>query len=122
MESPRHAGAEWPAARLSSRLKPPARAINATATTHTMTASVSSQPRMSCHAGRVNRKKLSGRPKMGSVMLPVACGANQKRASVGHSCIIAVPERTAAASEPTMPTMRSTGSMERFTGCPPRMI
>ncbi len=29
-------------------------------------ASVSSQPEMSCHAGRVKRKKFSGRPKIGS--------------------------------------------------------
>ena len=55
-------------------------------------------------------------------MLPEACGAYQKSARVGHSAIIAVPVRAAATSEPTMPTMRSTGSMERFTGCPPRMI
>ena len=87
-----------------------------------MTARVSSQPRRSCHAGRVKRKKLSGRPKIGSMMLPAACGAYQKRARVGHSCIIAVPVSNATASEPKNPTMRSTGSMERLTGCPPRMI
>ena len=40
--------------------------IKKTASTQTITASVSSQPAMSCHAGRVNRKKFSGLPKIGS--------------------------------------------------------
>ena len=64
MESPRQGAVAWPPRRLS-RLKPPAMAINTTATTQRMTASVSSQPRMSCHAGRVKRKKLSGRAEDG---------------------------------------------------------
>ena len=72
MESPRQGAEAWLTVYLPSALKPPARAINTTATTHTMTASVSSQPSRSCHAGRVKRKKFSGRPKMGSLMLPDA--------------------------------------------------
>src|SRR5271156_5580444 len=64
-----------------------------------MTDSVSSQPTMRCHAGRANRKKLSGLPKIGSAALLTARGAYQNSASVGHSSIIAAPVTPAITSE-----------------------
>ncbi len=54
---------------------------------------------MSCHAGRVNRKKFSGLPKIGSTTPPVVRGAYQKSASVGHSTIMPAPVAAAMARE-----------------------
>jgi hypothetical protein len=54
---------------------------------------------MSCHAGRVNRKKFSGLPKIGSTTPPVVRGAYQKSASVGHSAIMPAPVAAAMTSE-----------------------
>src|SRR5438132_1137588 len=56
-----------------------------TASAQVITASVSSQPLMSCHAGRVNRKKFSALPKIGSTTPPVVRAAYQKSASGGDA-------------------------------------
>ena len=97
-----------------------------TASTQAMTASVSSQPEMSCHAGRVKKKKLSGLPKIGSITAPgtppMARGAYQKRASVGHSAIMPAPVTRAMAIDPPNASKRMTGSTGSFTGCPPKKM
>src|ERR1700733_5784078 len=93
-----------------------------TAAIHVMMASVSSQPEISCHAGSVKRKKFSGLPKIGSTTLPVARGAYQKSASVGHSDIMPAPVTRAMISDPTKASKRNAGSAGRLTGCPPKKI
>ena len=77
---------------------------------------------MSCHAGRVKRKKFSGLPKIGSTTLPVARGAYQKSARVGHSAIMPAPVAAAITSETPSAIRRSTGSTGSFNGCPPMKI
>src|SRR5437667_7802075 len=77
-----------------------------TASTQVITASVRSQPARSCQAGRVNRKKFSGLPKIGSTTPPVVRGAYQKRASVGHSTMMPAPVAAAMASETPSATRR----------------
>ena len=76
----------------------------------------------SCHAGRVNRKKFSALPKIGSTTPPVVRGAYQKSASVGHSTMMPAPVAAATASETPSATRRRTGSTGSFSGCPPMKI
>jgi hypothetical protein len=89
-----------------------------TASTHVVTASMSSQPLMSCHAGRVNRKKFSGLPKIGSTTPPVARGAYHRSANFGHSVIIEAPVAPATASDTPNAAKRITGSSVSLTGFP----
>ena len=91
---------------------------NNTATAQVVIASVSSQLSMSCHAGNVNRKKFSGLPKIGSATLPVACGAYQKRASVGHCAIRAKPVTPANTMEMHSEMTRRAGWTDRLIGWP----
>jgi hypothetical protein len=85
--------------------------------------SVSNHPEMSCHAGKANRKKFSGLPKIGSTMPLLVRGANQKSASVGHSPVMVAPVAAAMTSETPSAMSRRTGSTGSFTGCPPmRMV
>src|SRR6202044_106695 len=72
--------------------------------------------------GRANKKKFSGLPKIGSTTPPVAGGAYQKRASVGHYPIIPPPVAAATASETPSAITRRTGSTGSFTGRPPMRI
>src|SRR6202522_4886862 len=88
---------------------------NNTATAQVAMASVRSQLLMSCHAGRVNRKKFSGWPKIGSAALPVAWGAYQNSASVGHSAIIDRPVMPAMTIETQTEMKRNAGSTEKLT-------
>ena len=83
-----------------TRPPPPVMRMKKTATAQTMMARVSSQPEISCQAGRAKRKKLSGLPKIGSMTLPMAAGAFQKRASVGHSPIMPAPVTRAMMADP----------------------
>jgi hypothetical protein len=91
---------------------------NDTATAQVVIASVSSQLSMSCHAGRVNRKKFSGLPKIGSATLPVACGAYQKSASVGHCAIRAKPVTPANTIKMHSEMTRRAGWTDRLIGWP----
>ena len=77
---------------------------------------------MSCHAGRVNRKKFSGLPKIGSMTPPVGRGAYRKSASVAHSAIMPAPVAAAMASDTPSAKRRKTGSTGNFTGRPPIRI
>src|ERR1700759_3415878 len=95
---------------------------NKTATAQVAMASVNSQLLTSCHAGKVNRKKLSGLPKMESVAPPMACGAYQKSPNAGHSDTIEKPAMSAKAIETPSEMKRNTGSTENRTGCPPIVI
>ena len=90
---------------------------NNTATAQVAIASVRSQLLMSCHAGKVKRKKFSGLPKIGSATLPVACGAYQNSASVGHSAINAKPVTPAKTMETPKEMTRRAGWTDRLIGC-----
>src|ERR1700755_2607510 len=89
---------------------------NNTATAQVAIANVSSQLSMSCHAGSVNRKKLSDLPKIGSAMLPVVRGAYQKSASVGHCAMRAKPVTPANTMEMQSEMTRRAGWTERLIG------
>ena len=124
MENPRQGNVTERLRRPASTRVPPVMRTKKAASTQVRMASVSSQPAMSCHAGRVNRKKFSGLPKIGSKTLtpPVARGAYQKRASVGHSTIMLAPVATAITSETPSAMRRRTGSTGSFTCCVPMVI
>ena len=121
IESPRQGNVTWRLSCPERTRAPPEMRMKKAASAQTITASVSSQPAMSCHAGRVNRKKFTGLPKIGSTTLAVR-GAYQKSASEGHSAIMAAPVAAATASEMTTAMRRRTGSTGSFTGCPPMRI
>ncbi len=91
---------------------------NRMATPQVAKASVSSQPSMSCHAGRVKRKKLRGLLKMGSAGPPAAEGAYQKSARVDHSDIMTRPVRKETTIETASDRYRRTGATEKVTGLP----
>ncbi len=118
IESPRH-GMVIKLRRPANASAPPVIRIKKTATAQIMMASVSSQPEIRCQAGSEKRKKLSGLPKIGSTTLPMARGAYQKSASVGHSPIMPAPVTKAIMADPPNPRSRITGSTGSFTGCPP---
>ena len=71
---------------------------------------------MSCHAGRVNRKKLSGLPKIGSTAPPLACGENQTSANVVHFVDMAPPVAMAITRDTMSAMIRRTRSTGSFTG------
>ena len=120
MENPRQG--KVTALRRASTLLPPVTRRKKTASAQVITANVSSQPAMSCHAGKVNRKKFRGLPKIGSITPPVAGGTYKKSASVGHSAIIPAPVASAIASEIPIAMSRRTGSTGNLTGCWPMNI
>src|SRR5258705_2896711 len=91
MESPRQGNVTERLRRPVSTRLPPVIKMKKTASAQVITLSVSSHPAMSCHAGKLNRKKSSGLLKIGSITPLLVRGANQKRASVGHSTITAPP-------------------------------
>ena len=124
MESPRQGNATERLRRPVMTRPPPVMRMKTTASMQVITASVSSHPAMSCHAGRVKRKKFSGLPKIGSKTLPplVVRGAYQKSASVGHSTIMPAPVAAAMTSETPSAMRRRTGSTGSFNGCPPMKI
>ena len=117
METPRQGNEAGPGEFLSSARAPPATSRNKAEAIQTITASVTSQPIISCHAGSVKRKKFSGLPKIGSAMFPLELGAYQKRASDGHSDCIAAPVAREISSAMPMAAKCSTrptgSSMER---------
>ena len=121
MDSPRQGRVTDRLRRPLSARAPPVMRIKKTARAQTITASVSNQPTISCHAGRANRKKFSGLPKIGSVT-PEFAGAYQKSASVGHSADIAPPVAAAMTSETPRAMRRNTPSTGSFNGCPPMTI
>jgi hypothetical protein len=83
------------------------------ATPQQASASVSSQVSTRRQAGRVKRKKLSDRPKIGSVgTRPSAFGAYQKRLSVGHSAARVKPVMSAMTIETISEIMRSAGATD----------
>ena len=82
---------------------------NNTATAQIAIAKVRSQLLISCHAGKVNRKKFSGLPKIGSATPPVACGAYQNSASIGQSAINPKPVTHAMTMERQSEITRRTG-------------
>src|SRR5215831_7449986 len=86
-ESPRQdIEVELPRCPPSTRVPPVIRTKKA-ATTQAITANVSSQPAIDCQAGRVNRKKLIGLPKIGSTMLLVDGGSyRSEERRVGKEC------------------------------------
>src|SRR5580698_2737009 len=88
MESPRQGDESYLTRCLASAREPLVMTRNNTATPQVTIASVKSQLLTISHAGRTNRKKFSGFPNIGSITLPVAWGADQNSASVGHSVII----------------------------------
>src|ERR1035438_5463635 len=96
--------------------------INRPASKHEITAIVSTHPPIRFHAGSVNRKKFSGLEKIGSITVPAAAGANQKRASVGHSDAMAPPVMRAIKSEPPTARMFRKGLTGRFTSRPPKAM
>src|SRR5437588_12349653 len=91
MESPHHGNVTERLRRPVSTRDPPVSRMKKTARAQVITLSVSSHPAMSCHAGKLNRKKSSGLVKIGSTKQLLVRGANQKRASDGHSVIMAPP-------------------------------
>ena len=120
---PRQGNATSRLRRPASTRVPPVMRMKKTASRQVITASVSSQPAMSCHAGRVNRKKFSGLPKIGSTTLPSWRGAHTKRARASAtppSCRRRLP--AAMASETPSAMRRRTGSTGSFSGCPPMKI
>src|ERR1017187_2357823 len=88
IESPRQGDAEYLLRSLSSARNAPVIIRKKMASTQHITDIVSSQFIMRCHAGRVNRKKPSGLPKIGSTMPLTLRGAYHHRASVGQSSIM----------------------------------
>ena len=100
--------------------EPPLITAKKPATPATSTLSVSSQPEMSSHAGKVNRKKFNGRPNIGSSAAPAvpaaAFGVSQYSARTGHWAIMPAPLMSAMMKAAASAISRSTGSIGTRSG------